>query len=150
MSRHGDDGFFSLRSRGAGPFGQEVEPFFDRRILGLETHQTPGAFDQGSAQALVTPFGHTARDAFGSTAMFSRTQTGVRTDRAPVREALPGTNLACEYCGGEFADSQRHRARSALFQLTTQKDNLLLHPRKDRAIDSPLSHTPFGQKLAQA
>src|ERR1700732_3184436 len=119
MSRHGDDGFLSLRSSGAGPFGQEVEPFFDWRILGLETHHAPGAFDQGSAQALVTPFGHTARDAFGSTAMFSRTQTGVRTDRAPIREALPGTNLACHYYGGEFADPERHRPWSARLQLST-------------------------------
>ena len=53
LAGHGDDGFLSGRTGGKRSFGQDLSPFHDRFVGGLEADQAPGGLDQGGAQPRV-------------------------------------------------------------------------------------------------
>lgn len=53
LARDRHDRFLSGRAGGESAFAQEVAPFHDRAVLGLEADQAPGGLDQGGSEPRV-------------------------------------------------------------------------------------------------
>src|SRR5436190_9265573 len=117
-TRHGDDRFFALCAGGARAFSHNAQTLFHRRIVGLEAHHAPGTLHQSRSQPRVTAFGYAPWNPFTPAAAFAGTQSGVRTDRAPIVKPVPITNLAGEHHASQFTQPGRDRSWRGCFQFT--------------------------------
>jgi hypothetical protein len=92
--------------------------FLHRRILRLEAHHAPGAFNQRCAYLRITALGHAAWNALAATCAFAGTKPGVGTDGATIIEPMSIADLAREHNAGEFAHAPREARGSRGFQFT--------------------------------
>ncbi len=94
LARDRHDRFLSGRASGKGAFGQDLAPFYDRFVGGLEADQTPGSLDQRGSQARVAMFGHAALHPSVATGVFSGAEAGVAGGLPPVLKPVPVAHLA--------------------------------------------------------
>jgi hypothetical protein len=96
LAGQSDDGFFALGPGGELTFSQALFPFTHRSVAGLEADHSPGQFNQRSAQARVTVFGHAALHSSVATAVFAGTEPGVTGDLPAIVKAVPVADLPIE------------------------------------------------------
>ena len=81
---------------GEGTFSEDLSPFHDRFVIGLEPNQTPGQFHQRSAQTRIAVFGHAALQSRIAAGVFAGAEPGVAGHLAPITEAMPIANLSID------------------------------------------------------
>src|SRR5438309_1813941 len=85
-----------IRACGQCSFAQDLVPFADRFVVGLEADQAPGQFHQSGAQAWVAVLGYATLQARVAATVFSGTESGVAADLAAIVEPMPIADLAID------------------------------------------------------
>src|SRR6267143_3622576 len=113
LACHSHNSFFAGSSGGnrasavRTAFGQDLPPFDDRLVVGLEADQSPGQLHQGSAQARVTVFGHAALQPGIATRVLARAKTGVAGNLTTIIEPAPIADLPIDHYTGHFSQTAR-------------------------------------------
>jgi hypothetical protein len=131
------------------PFAQDGEPLLHRVISGLKTHHAPCQFDQSGPQPAISMFCDRTRHAFGSGAIFARTEARVTGDLSSVLEALPVADLAANDNAAQGAHARGQCGRSRLLQLDSERANLLIEGEQRRPVEFKVGQYPGWQKLSQ-
>src|SRR5205823_4090522 len=125
-------GFLARGACGEGSFSEDLSPFYNRFVIGLEADQTPGQFHQRSAQARIAMFGDATLQARVAATVLSGAEPGITANLASITKAPPIANLSIDDHTGHQAQSTRLLWSGGALQLDREGSDLLLQRHQDR------------------
>ena len=136
------DGLLACGASGPRPLGEDGQSLTHGRVIGLESDQSPGEFDEARADSGIAMLGYAPLDPLASGTVLSGAEAGVTGDLPAVLEAGPVADFPTEGDSGEFAKATRDPGWRCLLELLSQEGNLAIEFEEDGAIDFQEGNNP--------